>query len=162
MRLSIRLLGAAVFGALMQAAVAHADPAYFTDEAGVALDGYDPVAYFTDGAPAMGSAEFQAAWDGVTWQFASAAHRDAFVADPAAYAPQYGGFCAFAAANNAVAETDPVDAWTVRDGKLYLNFDSSIRSLWSQDIPGHLAKSEANWPGLKTRIESDSVPITRK
>lgn len=114
----------------------------------VAISGYDPVAYFTDGAAVEGSADFTATHDGKVYRFASAQHRDAFAADPERYAPQYGGYCAFAVANGALAPVDP-QAFTVVDDKLYLNLSQSIRTQWSRDIPGNIARGDANWPALK-------------
>ena len=88
---------------------------------GVAIDGTDPVAYFTDGRPAQGSSDFEHEWMGATWRFVSAAHRDLFAADPAKYAPQYGGYCAWAVSQGYTAKIDPA-AWKIVDGKLYLNY----------------------------------------
>src|SRR5688500_7266928 len=120
------------------------------DSSGLALKGYDPVAYFTDGKPVEGKAEFTARHDGATYRFASAANRDAFVAAPAKYAPQYGGYCAFGTASGYKAPIEP-DAWTVVDGKLYLNYNRSVRSKWSSDIPGYIRKADAQWPAIKSR-----------
>jgi hypothetical protein len=114
---------------------------------GTGAGGFDVVAYFTDGAPVEGSKDFVAEHDGASWRFASAANRDLFSADPAKYAPQYGGHCAYAAAKGYVAKGVP-EAWTVHDGKLYLNFSKSVRSLWLQDVPGYVAAGDKNWPTL--------------
>ncbi len=114
-------------------------------EGGVAINGYDPVAYFTDSAPVEGSADFTAIYEGATFHFASAANRDLFAADPVAYAPQYGGYCAYAVSRGATASTSP-NAWTVYEGKLYLNFNRTVRALWSRDVPGNVAAADANWP----------------
>ncbi|NNF24928.1 MAG: YHS domain protein, partial [Rhodobacteraceae bacterium] len=73
-----------------------------------------------------------------------------FDADPAAFAPQYGGYCAYAVSKGATATTDP-DAWTVHDGRLYLNFSTTVRSIWQEDIPGNIARADANWPGVLDR-----------
>ncbi|MEQ8895688.1 MAG: YHS domain-containing (seleno)protein [Roseovarius sp.] len=112
---------------------------------GAAIGGYDPVAYFTQGAPVKGKPAHTVAWRGAEWRFATAANREAFEANPEAYAPQYGGYCAYAASKGAVAPTSP-DAWTVHDGKLYLNYSRNVRDIWSEDIPGNIAKADANWP----------------
>jgi YHS domain-containing protein len=119
-------------------------PAVYTQQ-GVAIAGADPVAYFTAGAYVPGSAEFTHDWSGATWQFASAENRDAFAVDPAAYAPQYGGFCAWAVSQGYTAAVDP-EAWKIVDGKLYLNYDKNIQARWERDIPGNIAKADANWP----------------
>lgn len=116
-------------------------------EDGVALGGSDPVAYFTEGKPAAGSGDFRYDHDGTTWHFVSAANRDAFAADPEKYAPQYGGFCAWAVSQGYTAKTDP-DAWRIVDGKLYLNYNRSVQRRWEGDIPGNIAKADANWPAL--------------
>ena len=114
---------------------------------GVAVGGYDAVAYFTEKKPVRGSKEFTAEHTGVTWRFASKANRDAFIANPGRYAPQYGGYCAWAVANGYTAKGDP-NAWSVVDGKLYLNYSKGVRRQWSKDIPGNIAKGNANWPGV--------------
>ncbi len=114
---------------------------------GTAIDGTDPVAYFTEGRPVEGSRQFTHDWNGARWWFASAQNRDTFAADPAKYAPQYGGYCAYAVSQGYTAKTDP-DAWSIADGKLYLNYSLKVRDLWSQDIPGHIASANGNWPGV--------------
>ena len=116
-------------------------------ENGVALRGHDPVAYFTEGRPVRGLPEHAADWGGATWHFASAANRAAFLADPEAHAPQYGGFCAWAVAQGYTAPIDPT-AWQIVDGKLYLNYNARIQRRWERDIPGFIAQADANWPGL--------------
>ncbi len=123
-----------------------ASPGIFASD-GVAINGYDPVAYFTEGAPAPGSAGFTHDWNGVNWRFASAANRDLFAGNPQAHAPQYGGYCAYAVSRGATASTVP-DAWTIHDGRLYLNYSLEVRSIWSGDIPGNVVRADANWPGV--------------
>lgn len=115
---------------------------------GVAIRGTDPVAYFTEGRPVEGSSEFSAEWNDATWYFANAANREAFLATPEAYAPQYGGFCSWAVAQGYTASTDP-DAWRIVDGKLYLNYSLGVQKDWEQDILGNIGKADVNWPGLK-------------
>lgn len=121
-------------------------PAVFATD-GVAIQGYDPVAYFTRKKPVEGSARYTYRWKGATWRFASAANRDAFKANPARYAPQYGGYCAYAMSEDAVAPTDPA-AWTVYKGKLYLNYSRSVRSLWRRDRDRRIGDADRNWPGV--------------
>jgi YHS domain-containing protein len=123
------------------------DPINQTTFGGVAIDGYDPVAYFTDGKPVEGSKQFEHDWQGATWRFASKEHRDAFAAAPEKYAPQYGGYCAYAVGNNYTAGIDP-DAWSILGGKLYLNYSLAIRDKWLKDPQGYIAKADHNWPGL--------------
>ena len=122
------------------------EPIY--NESGAAIRGYDPVAYFTQGKPVEGRPEYRFDFNGAQWRFASAENRDRFAADPEKYAPQYGGYCAWAVANNYTASTDP-EAWTIKDGKLYLNFSKFVRTRWALDKPGNIAKGDANWPGLR-------------
>lgn len=114
---------------------------------GVAVGGYDPVAYFTDGKPLKGRADLTLEHQGATWRFASEANRDAFRADPARYAPQYGGYCAWAVAEGYTAKGDPT-AWRIVDGKLYLNYDASVQRTWEKNIPGNITRANANWPKL--------------
>lgn len=121
--------------------------AVFTED-GVAIRGHDPVAYFTEGRPVPGSAEFAAEWNNATWHFASAANRATFLADPEAYAPQFGGFCSWAVAEGYTASIDP-EAWRIVDGRLYLNYSRRIQRRWERDIPGNISRAEANWPGLR-------------
>lgn len=116
-------------------------------EGGIAIDGTDAVAYFTEGKPVAGSDAYTVTWNGATWRFSSAENAATFEANPNAYAPQYGGYCAWAAAEGYVAPTAP-DAWTIHDGKLYLNFNKRIRRRWERDIPGNVARGDANWPGI--------------
>ena len=117
----------------------------FFEKDGVAIRGYDPVAYFTDGKPGKGIERYMAAYRGSTFHFASAAHRDAFIAEPAKYAPQYGGFCAYGTAGGYKAAIDPA-AFSIVDGKLYLNYNAKVQSQWSADIPGYIRKADAKWP----------------
>jgi YHS domain-containing protein len=148
--------------AALATSAAVADGIVNVDKSGIAIQGYDPVAYFTEGAATPGSAAHMAEWEGAVWHFASVANRDAFLASPERYAPQYGGWCAYGATRGYAAETDPVNAWTVRDGKLYLNWDASVKEEWSKDIAGNLAKSEANWPAIKAGLAAGSATIYRK
>ena len=118
-----------------------------SDASGVAIEGYDPVAYFTEGKPIEGSDDLTATHDGATYRFASVANRDAFAADPAKYAPQYGGFCAYAVAHGATAPIDP-EAFTVLDGKLYLNYSDHVRAQWRNDAAEFISRANENWPDL--------------
>jgi hypothetical protein len=113
---------------------------------GVAVGGYDAVSYFS-GEPAEGSKDMSVRWKDAEWRFSSAANRDAFTAAPEKYAPQYGGYCAFAVSKGATAKGDPT-AWTVSGGKLYLNFSQGVRQTWRMDVPGNVAAADKNWPGV--------------
>ncbi len=121
-------------------------PQVFADPASrIAIHGTDPVAYFTEQKPVPGKPEFQTEWNGAVWQFANADNMTKFKADPAAYAPQYGGYCAWAVSQGYTATTEP-EAWRIVDGKLYLNYDLAIRKKWDADVPGFIAKADTNWP----------------
>ncbi|MEQ8747399.1 YHS domain-containing (seleno)protein [Pyruvatibacter sp.] len=141
---SALLLAAAFFVSPAHAAKDVIYTGFFSD---LAVSGYDPVAYFTDGKPVEGSAAFETTHEGATWRFASKANLDAFVANPEAYAPQYGGYCAWAVSQGYTASADP-ENWSVVDGKLYLNFDDSVQATWETDIPGFIKKADANWPAV--------------
>ncbi len=118
---------------------------------GTAIEGIDPVAYFTDGRLVKGSPQHEARWMETKWQFASAANRAAFIAEPEKYAPQFGGCCAWAVSRGCTASIDP-EAWTVHGGKLYLNYSKSVRAQWAEDISGNIAKGEANWPAIRAKL----------
>lgn len=147
-----RALIAGAFGAVVAAggrAGAEPERRWFVED-GAAIRGTDPVTYFTDGRPIAGRAEFTHAWQGVSWRFATAANRDAFTADPARYAPAYGGFCAWAVAEGYTAPIDPA-AWRIVEGRLYLNYSRSIQRRWDRDIAGNIRRAEANWPRLSAQ-----------
>lgn len=135
--------GVPIAGLMATSAAAQAGPVYAND--GIAVDGSDVVAYFTQRAPVRGSAEFSHDWSGATWHFVNATNKDAFAADPAAYAPRYGGYCAWAISEGYIASTVP-EAWRIVDGKLYLNFSIRIQRRWERDIPARINAADANWP----------------
>lgn len=112
---------------------------------GAAINGYDPVAYFTDSKPVKGDKAFSETWNGATWLFASEEHKAMFRAMPERYAPQFGGYCAFAVSHNYTAKTDP-NAWTVVNDKLYLNFDQDTQKEWLAQRDPFIKQGEANWP----------------
>ena len=117
---------------------------------GLAIHGYDTVAFFTDSKPAQGVANFAVVHNGATYRFASQAHLDAFKANPSKYEPAYGGFCAYGVSVGAKFDGDP-RYWKIADGKLYLNLDHDIAEAFNKDMPGAIKKAEANWPGLKDK-----------
>ncbi len=114
---------------------------------GKAIKGYDTVAYFTESKPVKGDKNYQVAWNGATWYFASEANASLFKANPTKYAPQYGGYCAYAVSQGYTAKISP-KAWKVVDGKLYLNYNQSIAETWSEDIPGYISAGDKNWPNI--------------
>lgn len=123
---------------------------------GVAIDGYDPVAYFTLNKPTRGSEQFSHTWQGASWHFASAEHRDAFAAEPERYAPQYGGYCAYAMAGGGFAAGDG-ERWKVVDGKLYLNNNWFAQKLWDQDVPAYIRNADGQWPKVKPAVAKPVV-----
>lgn len=127
---------------------AAADPVFSKD--GLAIRGYDPVAYFTRGRPTAGDPAVTLEWNGALWRFESAENRDRFAADPERWAPRYGGWCAWAVSRGYTAPTMP-DAWSIVDGRLYLNYSTAVRADWERDVSGNIARAEAAWPGLRGR-----------
>ena len=119
---------------------------------GAAVRGHDPVAYFKEGKAVKGSAEHRAEHKGSVFHFASKANRDAFAGEPDRYAPQYGGYCAFGMSAGYKAAIDPA-AFTVREGKLYLNYNRDVQKQWSADVPGHVAKADRNWPAVSKQTK---------
>jgi len=116
---------------------------------GLAIEGHDPVAYFTKNKPERGDADFTAQYNGAIYRFASVANRDTFNANPAKYAPKYGGFCAYAVSQGYTAPIDPA-AFSVVNGSLYLNYSKRVRKIWKRDIPGHIKAGDKNWPKLSS------------
>lgn len=118
------------------------------DRQSLALGGYDPVAYFTLGKATVGKMEFSAVHDGATYRFASAAHRDAFVAEPTRYLPQYGGYCAYAASQGYKANADAT-AWHIVDGRLFVNYNQSVAKSWAARAADYIKAGDANWSRVK-------------
>ena len=143
-----RLIGSGLAAAmLLLGGLAHADnPPVAIDDAGRAISGYDAVAYFADRQPQPGSAAFSHDWKGAQWLFASAANRDTFKADPVRYAPQFGGYCAYAITKGHTLPARP-EIWSIVDDKLYLNLGPGAQSRWREDVPGNIARATSNWPG---------------
>lgn len=133
---------------LMSFSVFAEDPIYTGFFSNKALDGYDTVAYFTDGKPIKGDKQWQTEYQGADWYFSSQENLNKFKADPQAYAPQYGGYCAWAvSAKNDFAPADP-NQWAIVDGKLYLNYNAEIKAWWDDDRSGHITQADKNWPAL--------------
>lgn len=119
-------------------------------EDGVALEGYDVVAYFVVGGPVRGSAEYSADYDGVTYHFASPEHRDLFLESPEKYLPAYGGFCAYGVAQNKKVGVEP-DVWKIVGGRLFLNYSASVQAKWEEDLTGNIGRADLNWFDLKDK-----------
>ncbi|MGR5502726.1 YHS domain-containing (seleno)protein [Vibrio sp. DNB22_10_4] len=132
---------------LVLAASAYALEPVYSDFFGKAIRGYDPVDYFTQGKPVKGNSDYTYDWNDATWYFSSKQNQDLFTANPDRYAPQYGGYCAWAVSKGYTAKIDP-NAWYIHDDKLYLNYSKSVQSTWQQNIPGNIASADLNWPSL--------------
>lgn len=145
------LLGLASTSAF--AAPPSAAPPVSMSEEGLAIGGYDPVSYFRDGGPLVGSVAFEYRWNGAVWRFASAEARDRFMARPEDFAPQFGGYCAWAASQNYIAPGDP-NVWRIVDGRLYLNFNERAKMLWEKDLAASIERGNANWPAVLERAEN--------
>ena len=152
-------------GLIAAALIALSTPALAADEvnavpglsiagAPLALHGYDPVAYFTDGGPRRGSDEWVHVHEGAAYRFASEANLAAFEADPERYAPQYGGFCAYGVAVGKKFDGDPL-LWKVEDGKLYLNLNEEIYQTFLEDLDGNIDKADGNWPEIEHTAAAD-------
>ena len=150
MKIRSMILAVAVSGLPLIAAApaAQAEPPIYTGVfSNIALQGHDPVAYFAEGKPVKGDEAFSTEYMGAQFRFASAANRDAFLADPQAYAPQYGGYCAWAMADGKHAKGD-ARHWRIVDGKLYLNYNKSIQKKWDADIPGFIERADTKWSDI--------------
>jgi hypothetical protein len=154
---SIVLLAAIGLAAAIPAstpALAKASPEVSVEADGLAARGFDVTAYFLKGRPERGSASFQLKHKGVTWRFATADALAKFKADPAAFEPQFGGYCAWAVSQGYVAPGDP-EQWKVVDGKLYLNFNARAKELWEADQAAAIERGIANWPSVLTKNQDN-------
>jgi YHS domain-containing protein len=152
----LALLGLAALAAyilqhdLVRAQSPEKSPVFTEFKSRLALDGHDAVAYFKTGKPAKGSPQHLVTWNGATWHFASAENKAAFEGNPQSFAPQYGGYCAWAVSEGYTARGDP-NHWRIFDGKLYLNYNAKVQRDWEKDIPRHVAKGDANWPKVLSK-----------
>ena len=128
--------------------------AYNVDADNVAIHGYDTVAYFTDGKAMKGKSEFDHVWRDTRWHFASTGNRDLFTANPDRYAPQYGGYCALGLASGEFADVDP-EAWTIVDGKLYLNNTKDFRVVWRKAPEAHIGNADYNWSQNRDQLRNN-------
>ena len=140
-RLRLATILAALLVLFAVPAQAAKDKVYKAWLSDLAVSGYDAVAYFTEGKPVEGSDDFTAEYDGALWRFGSAENRDAFTADPARYAPQFGGFCARGIIKGKRVVADP-QAWTIVDGKLYIKFNEAVRDDWRENPAENIQKAE--------------------
>ena len=129
-------------------------PGRTTQGPGLAVHGFDPVAYFAQGRPLIGSAKYAVVRDGATYRFASAANEKIFLADPDQYVPAFGGYCAYGVAVGAKFDGDP-RYWKIVDGRLYLTLNEQFRETWLQDVPGNIRKAKKNWTQIKHKDPSD-------
>jgi YHS domain-containing protein len=119
----------------------------FSTRTETAINGYDPVAYFTASKPVKGLDAHVHDWKGAKWKFASAANLELFKAQPEKYAPQYGGYCAYGVSQGYLVKVDP-EQFTVRDHKLYLNYDAEVQAKWLKDVPGYVSSADQLFPQL--------------
>lgn len=143
----MRRLGYVMFLVLAVASAFAEKTLVNVDKAGIALKGYDPVAYFTDNAPVKGQPQFSSMYNGATYYFATAEHKKTFDASPAKYEPQFGGFCAYGVSKGYTVKIEP-DAFQVVDGRLLLQYDKSVRERFRQDTSGNLKRADSNWPTI--------------
>lgn len=131
--------------ALSVAAPALSDTSVYYAPDGAALRGYDIVSYFADNGPVQGRSDQAVMWKGAVWFFASAENREAFEANPRAFAPQFGGYCAYAVAQGYTLGADP-KTWRIVDNKLYLIHSPEIEKVWARDVAGNIARADSQWP----------------
>jgi YHS domain-containing protein len=146
-KLALLFSAVALASASLAGDAGHAKTLLNLDKSGTAIQGYDPVAFFTDHTPVKGKPALASQHDGATYLFASPEHKQLFDQDPAKYEPVFGGYCAYGVSRNKLVEID-VDAFQIVDGRLVLQYSKSVRNSFNEDTKGNLAKAERNWPGL--------------
>ena len=129
-------------------------PAYNIDDDDIAIHGYDPIAYFTEGRPIKGKSEFEYAWQDARWHFSSAGNRDLFKANPVRYSPQYGGYCALGISAGEYADIDP-EAWSIVDGKLYLNKTMEYTATWNKSPDAYVKTAHYNWTNNRNQLRDN-------
>ena len=127
---------------------AHAQNSEVFQKDGIAINGYDAVAFFTEQKPVKGDKQFSYAYKNVDWLFSNSANRELFKTSPEKYAPQYGGYCAFGTADGHKAPTQ-ADTWTIVDDKLYFNYNLKVKDLWNKNMQAYIEKADKNWPTIK-------------
>lgn len=130
----------------------------YTDRKGVALEGYDPISYFTDGKPVKGDAKIEATYNGALYHFVSQEHRETFEKSPSKYVPAYGGFCGYAASVGKVRPANP-KIWSIVDGQLIVQHTRGAAELWEKDVAGNKAKADKYWPALVEAKAGKKDPI---
>lgn len=137
-------------GILLVALSATAQQSPVFEKSDKAIRGYDPVAYFTQNKPVPGKEEFVYSWNNSNWYFSSQLNLNLFKTNPEKYAPQYGGYCAYGLSNGYKASTVP-EAWTIENGKLYLNYSIKVREMWDKNRQERIEKADKYWPGIKNK-----------
>ncbi len=132
-----------------------------TTTAGIAVDGFDMLAYFELGHPAKGRADHSVIYKGAQWLFATPGHRNAFAADPARYAPKYNGFCAVAVSEGAAAEVDFINGWTIVDGALFLNWSADVKRIFLTELSERLPAAQRNWPDVHFDMRAGIRQVAR-
>jgi YHS domain-containing protein len=148
------VLGLFTAGPAMAAAETNISSGLTLKGPGLAVHGYDVVAYFTDGKPTSGRAKHSSVYKGATYRFTSEEHLKAFEQRPERYVPQYGGYCAFGVSVGAKFDGDP-HLWRIVDGKLYLNLNEDIQKTWLKDVPGNLEKANRNWTKIASKTPEE-------
>ena len=128
------------------AAIAQTSEVYQKD--GIAINGYDAVAFFTEKMPVKGDRQFKYSYKNVDWLFSSSDNKELFKTSPEKYAPQYGGYCAFGTADGHKAPTQ-VNTWTIADDKLYFNYNMKVKDMWIKNMQPNIEKADKNWPTIK-------------
>ena len=147
---SLALFGVLAAGSAMAAAETNVSSGFTAKGAGLAVHGYDVVAYFTEGAPTIGNAKYSTVYKNATYRFASKGNLKAFEKDPERYMPQYGGYCAYGVSVGAKFDGDP-HLWRIVEGKLYLNLNDDIQRTWQKDIPGNIKKADGHWVRIASK-----------
>ncbi len=145
--LAMALTGAAQSAFAAEPPINTLKNSFFAGRTDTAINGYDTVAYFTVGKPVKGLDNFVTDWMGAKWKFASQANLDLFKASPEKYAPQYGGYCAYGVTQGYLVKVEP-DQFTIRDGKLYLNYDADVQAKWLKDPAGYIKDADGKFSGL--------------
>ncbi len=152
-RRALFALGATASLIFSNAALAETPPvntlktSLFGGRTDTAINGYDTVAYFTVGKPVKGLDNLTTEWMGAKWKFSTAGNLELFKASPEKYAPQYGGYCAYGITQDSLVKVEP-DQFTIRDGKLYLNYDADVQRTWLKDAAGYIKQADAKFQSL--------------